>query len=643
MCALLIHRGPDDEGFYTSERAAMGMRRLAIIDVAAGRQPLRNEDGSVWTVCNGEIYNYLELRAGLESRGHRFLTSSDCECLVHLYEEHGADFVEHLRGMFAFAIWDVRTQTMIVGRDRLGIKPLYYHVGHGTMAFASELKCLLAIPGIDPGINQQALSEFFTFAYVPGPGTIYEGLLEVPPGHIGIWRVGTFRLQRYWQLNSVTDEERPAEFFAEGLLHHLKDAIRLHLLSEVPLGAFLSGGIDSSAIVALMSEVSDRPAKTFTVGFESEEPRFDERPAARTLAHALGTDHRECLLNAQLADVLPRIVEAFDEPFADSSAIPNYLICQAARQHVTVALSGLGGDELFAGYERYRGTLLAAQYGRVPRPLRRAVLDPAISMVSKAWMGGAWRDRAQRFIGGADLGLAERYQQYVSAYGDSEKAELFSGDVVRQLDHRGLLRTPLAMEKSDSRGGALDRMLSTDMHTYLTDNELRKMDRLSMQHSLEVRVPFLDHKLVEFVSTIPTRYRLRWGQKKYILRRALRGTLPHAVLARRKQGFSVPLGQWLRGPLRDLVHSYLSASAIRDVGLIDHRTVTRILAEHDRGVTNHETKIWVLLSFVLWHERYIQNRPSLIRVGAQAEFDGSDVQVWPLAHGATTLLRGHSV
>ena len=409
----------------------------------------------------------------------------------------------------------------------------------------------------------------------------------------------------------------------------------------MPLGAFLSGGIDSSAIVALMSEVSDQAPKTFTVGFESEEPGFDERPFARTLARTLGTDHRECLLNANLADVLPRLVEAFDEPFADSSAIPNYLICQAARQHVTVALSGLGGDELFAGYERYRGTLLAEQYGRVPGPVRRAVLDPAIGMASKAWRGGAWSDRARRFIQGADLGLAERYQQYVSAYRDSEKAEIFNGDLVRQLETNGLLPTPLAMARSDSRAGALDRMLSTDMHSYLTDNELRKTDRVSMQHSLEVRVPFLDHKLVEFVSTIPTRYRLRWGQKKYILRRALKGTLPHSVLARRKQGFSVPLGRWLRGPLRDLVHSVLSESAVRKLGVLDHRTVARILAEHDRGDTNHETKIWVLLTFVLWHERYMQNRPSPMRIGAAAEFEAPNAHASPLADGVGAALRGH--
>jgi asparagine synthase (glutamine-hydrolysing) len=613
MCTLMTHRGPDDEGFYFSDRAALGMRRLAIIDVEAGRQPVHNEDRSVWTVFNGEIYNYRELRTDLESRGHRLLTSSDTECLVHLYEEYGDDLVSRLRGMFAFAIWDVRQQKLLLARDRLGIKPLYYWLDGDRMAFASEMKCLLGLETFERKISYKSLSEFFTFAYVPGPSTIYEGVLEVPPAHICVWRDGRIRLRRYWEI-SPQPEDKPIDFFAEGLLHHLKEAIRLHLASDVPLGAFLSGGIDSSAIVALMSQVSDTQVKTFTVGFAGEEPAFDERPYARAIAHAFGTDHSECLLTADVEDLLPAMIQAFDEPFGDSSVIPNYLICQAARQHVTVALSGLGGDELFAGYERYRGALLAEEYRRLPRHLRRQCVEPLIEAFPASRNGGVWTDRVRRFLRGADFDLADRYQRYISAFNDSDKTELFSGDVVRELEQRGLARTALAMRHTGNGWHPLDQMLFTDIHTYLPDDELRKADRMSMWNSLEVRVPFLDHQLVEFVATIPAKYKLRRWQKKHILLRALRGVLPASILSRRKRGFSVPLSAWLRGPLRELVHTCLAESALRRLGLFDARTVTRILMEHERGLANHELKIWTLLTFVLWHDLYIANqRP---RVGS---------------------------
>jgi asparagine synthase (glutamine-hydrolysing) len=608
MCGLLARRGPDGEGYYFDDCVGLGMRRLAIIDVQAGQQPISNESQSIWVVFNGELYNYRELRRDLERRNHHFATSSDTECLVHLYEDFGDEVVSRLRGMFAFAIWDTKERRLLLARDRLGIKPLYYSHAESRLAFASEMKALLALDGLERRMNLAALSHFFTLGYVPGPNTIYDSIYELPPAHIAVWQDGRFWLRRYWEIRPEPDNGKSEQFFVEGLVHHLREAVDLHLMSEVPLGAFLSGGIDSSAVVALMAQASDRKIKTFTVGFTSGERGFDERPFARMVAERFSTEHTELLLNPNVADVLPDLVQAFDEPFADSSMIPNYLICRAARDWVTVALSGIGGDELFAGYDRYRGALFAEYYRQVPRVARRFLIEPAIAAMSASFHNGIWRDRFERFVQGAELPLADRYQSYITAYDDAEKVELFSDDLQAELKRRGVSHTPLAMNQSVQTFAPLDRMLFTDLRMYLPDDELRKIDRISMWHSLEVRVPFLDHKLVEFVATIPARYKLKMWKKKYALIRALSGTLPNAILARRKQGFSIPLATWLRAPLRDFVHTYLNESALRDVGLLNPKTVIRLLTEHDRGISNHETQIWVLLIFMLWHDLYIRNR-----------------------------------
>ncbi len=609
MCALLMHRGPDEDGYYFGDEVALGMRRLAIIDVEGGRQPISNEDGSIWVVFNGEIYNYRELRTDLEKRRHRFATGSDTECLVHLYEEFGDECVSHVRGMFAFAIWDNRRKKLLVGRDRLGIKPLYYYRNDEEFVFASEMKCLLAMEGFERRINLEALSAFFTFMYVPGPITIYEGISELPPAHIGVWNNGNFSVRRYWKIRPEPDTGKSLEFFTEGIRHHLREAVKLHLMSEVPLGAFLSGGIDSSTIVAMMAESSERKVKTFTVGFRTEQPGFDERPFARKVAETIGTDHSECLLSPQIEEILPAIIRAFDEPFADSSMIPNFLICQAARQWVTVALSGLGGDELFAGYERYRGALLADYYRQVPQVFRHGLVDPLIRLIPESRNGGLWGDRIKRFIEGAEFSLPERYQRYIAAYNEAQKKALFSGDLSREVERRGLSSTPLAMNEAHPGFSPLDRMLFTDLQTYLPHDLLRMTDRLSMCHALEVRVPFLDHKLVEFVATIPAGYKLKRWQKKHILIRALDGILPKPILERRKQGFSIPLNSWLRGPLRDLVHAHLAEPVLREIGLFDPQGVARTLEEHEEGFRNHESRIWALLTFMLWYDLYMRNQP----------------------------------
>ena len=608
MCALIRRRGPDDDGFFFNEQVGLGMRRLAIIDVNSGRQPVFNEDRTVAVVFNGEIYNYKELREELVRRGHILVTHSDTECIAHLYEDFGEDYVTHLRGMFAIAIWDVRQKKLLLARDRFGIKPLYYWQDKQDLYFGSELKCLLSIDRYERQMDLQSVSEFFTYKYVPGPRTIYRGIVELPPGYVGVWRDGEFTTRKYWQLKFPADHNRSADYYREGLLHHLEEAVRLHLVSEVPLGSFLSGGIDSSAVVALMAKICPGNVKTFTVGFGDGQPGTDERPYARTVAQLFNTDHSECLYDnpqQQVESILPLMLEAFDEPFADSSMIPNYLVCQAARQWVTVALSGIGGDELFAGYERYRGALAADSYQRLPAFLRNS-LKGVIQLLPQWEVGGLWIDRMKRFVEGAALPLPERYQQYLSAFTEPEKNGLFSHDFLGELRKTGRAKSELAMEKVEQCRDPLEWILLTDMETYLPDDELRKADRLSMWHSLEVRVPFLDHKLVEFVATIPSSLKLKGWQKKHILIKSLEGILPDTILNRRKQGFSIPLGAWLRGPLHELVRTNLSAGVVQDLGMFNLQAIERMLNDHDRGVRNYETQLWALMIFAIWYRTYMK-------------------------------------
>jgi len=610
MCALIRRRGPDDDGFFFDRHVGLGMRRLAIIDVNSGKQPVFNEDQSIAVVFNGEIYNYRELRAELLKRGHILKTQSDTECIVHLYEDFGEDYVVHLRGMFAIAIWDMRQKKLVLARDRFGIKPLYYWKDREDLYFGSELKCLLAVDRYETRMDHRSASDFFTFKYVPGPNTIYQDILELPPGHVCIWKDGEFTVKRYWHFKFSHDPSRSVDYYKEGLLHHLEEAVRLHLVSEVPLGSFLSGGIDSSAVVALMSKICPGNVKTFTVGFGDGQPGADERPYARTIATMFETDHSECLYEnpqKQVETILPSMIEAFDEPFADSSMIPNYLICQAARQWVTVALSGIGGDELFAGYERYRGAVAAESYGRLPSFMTAAV-RALVRAVPRLDSHGLWIDRMKTFVEGAQLPLPIRYQQYLSAFTAAGKNSLFTHDFLNALRTSNRPPADFELRKSEGYHDPLEWILLTDMETYLPDDELRKADRLSMWHSLEVRVPFLDHKLVEFVATIPSNLKLKGWEKKHILIRSLEELLPPSILNRRKQGFSIPLDHWLRGPLRDLLRSYLTGSRLKELGLFNSSVIDTMLDEHDRGVHNHETQLWALLTFVLWHRAYMHGR-----------------------------------
>jgi asparagine synthase (glutamine-hydrolysing) len=589
MCDAIVHRGPDEAGYLSRPEIGLGlgMRRLSIIDLAGGSQPIGNEDGSVQVVFNGEIYNFRELRAGLERRGHRFATHTDTEVLVHLYEEHGDGLVEHLRGMFAFALWDARGERLLIARDRLGIKPLYYWpTPDGALAFASELKSLLRLDGFPGAIDARAMSEYLALGYVPEPRSIYAGVRKLPPGHRLVWRAGEpLRAERYWSpLREVDESIGVADAVAE-IRRLLAEAVRYRLIADVPLGAFLSGGIDSTAVVAEMARQMDRPVKTFSIGFE--EPEFNEAPHAAAVARALGTEHTELIVRPDADALFERIVHGFDEPFADSSAIPTLLVSQLAAEHVKVVLSGDGGDELFGGYTRYRDFVAR---GRVlPAPLRRALG----ALARRLPHGALGRNRLLEY----SRGMRGRYAGMVANALSPAEGGVAREHVVRAGASMDALLEPW-FERVDSYDPALQPSL-VDLQSYLPGDILTKVDRMSMAVSIEARVPLLDHHLVEFASTLPMRLKLREGTGKWIFREALRGLVPDFVFEKRKQGFGVPLKPWMRGPLRHRVDRLLE----RGAGIhewVEPAAVARVVAEHQAGRRDHSPLLWKLTVLQLW-------------------------------------------
>ena len=601
MCDTLVHRGPDDEGYHTGDGVALGMRRLAIIDVAAGAQPVYNEDRTVAVVFNGEIYNFGELRAVLEAKGHRFGTATDTECIVHLYEEHGEGCVDLLRGMFAFALWDARQQRLLLARDRAGKKPLYYRVTPKGIWFASELKALLADAGMERSVDTRALHEYLTFGYVPAPRAMLNGVAKLPPAHTLSWRDHSVTLRRYWQLSYGATAHISEGEAVEAARSLIREATRIRLVSERPLGAFLSGGIDSSLVVAAMAEATG-VVRTFSIGFE--DPRFDERPYARMVAEAFGTQHEELVVSPQgsdLTELLPRLTWYYDEPFADSSAIPSFYLAEMTRRHVVVALNGDGGDESFGGYERYIAQHLAA---RLPSGGRWSAL--ALRGV-EALPAGAHRSQARRVKRFASFALsppAIRYAETMAVFTNRQKDALYS-DAMREAvggeDAYELIREAFA--SSDARDPA-DAAMDADVRTYLPGDLLVKMDRASMAHSLEARSPLLDTKVMEFGASLPVSMKVRGRTGKWLLRQAGRGWLPDEVLRRPKMGFGVPVAAWLRDELRDLTHDTLTSFTARSRPYFEPAAVDRLLDEHDAGA-DHGARIWALLCFELWHRRFV--------------------------------------
>jgi asparagine synthase (glutamine-hydrolysing) len=596
MSGRLVHRGPDDDGLFCEGPVALAARRLSIIDLAGGHQPIANEDGSAVVVQNGEIYNYRELKRELEGRGHRFATDCDTEVLVHGYEEWGEGFVERLRGMFAIALWDKRRRRLLLARDRFGIKPLYYRQADGGLAFASELKAMLEQPGFSREIDPQAVAAYLAFNSIPAPLTIFKQARKLPPGHLLTLEGGEVALRRYARPGpSPADEVRrgSAGELAAELREVLDDSVRAHLVADVPVGVLLSGGVDSGGLAALASRHVDEPLRTFSIGFEEE--GFNELSRARLVAERYGTDHHELVLRPDAVELLPKLVEAFDEPFGDSSALPTYLVSQLAVSEVKVALSGEGGDELFGGYYTYVADLLARRVGRLAA-LARPLAEALPSRTDRV----GFDYKAKRFARAAALPPLERHHGWKEIFSAQARADL-AGPGASAWDPLDLYR-----ERYAETAGAepLARMQDVDLGIYLVDDLLVKTDRLSMAHSLELRVPFLDPKVAEFAFALPTDLKVRGLGKKRLLRRALEPLLPREIVHGRKQGFSIPIAAWLRGPLEPFAREVLAPSAVVRQGLLDPAAVTPILDRHCTGREDLSRQIWGLMALTLWFDRY---------------------------------------
>ena len=594
-----MHRGPDSDGAYVEGPVGLAARRLAIIDLVTGDQPLANENGRITVVQNGEIYNYRELRLELERAGHRFSTSGDTEVLAHLYEERGDHFAERLRGMFAIALWDSEQGRLLLARDRYGIKPLYYRETDSELAFASELR---ALPRGE--IDLDALEAFLAFNSVPAPLTILREVRKLPPGHVLVWEDGRSELTRYARpapatAAEVRDDEE-AELVEE-LRARLRDSVRAHLVSDVPVGVLLSGGIDSATLAALAAEETSEPLRTFSIGFE--ERSFDELGDARLVAQRYGTRHRELVLRPDAALLLPALADAFDEPFADSSALPTYLVSQLAADHVKVALSGEGGDELFGGYYTYAADLLSQRTGWIA-PLVRPLVERLPSSSARA----SFDYRAKRFVRAARLPPLERHHGWKEIFSRDARAELTGRR--DDFDPVDLLRARFA----ETEGAELlARLQDVDLGTYLVDDLLVKTDRASMAHSLEARVPFLDPVVTNFALGLPTRHKVRGLRKKVLLRKAAAPLVPAELLRRRKRGFSIPAAAWLRGELEPFARETLSAEALRRQGFFQPEAVSRLIDDHVAGREDLSRQLWGLLTFTLWHERHVQQTPGPLR------------------------------
>jgi asparagine synthase (glutamine-hydrolysing) len=618
MCDVIEHRGPDDEGFYVDGGVALGMRRLSIIDLVTGHQPITNEDGSLWLVFNGEVYNFREIRDDLIARGHVFQSNTDSEVIIHLYEDEGEACVERLRGMFAFAIWDRSKRTLFLARDRVGVKPLHYSLVGNTLVFASEIKSLLQHTAIKREVNTEAISDFLSFGYVPDPASAFRGIEKLQPGHTLTFKEGKVTTRKYWDFQYGDDEKtgdekinepvRDERYYVERLLELLNESIKLRLISDVPLGAFLSGGIDSSAVVAMMARQMGRPVKTFSIGFS--ESGFDELHYARIAARHFNSDHHEFVVTPDVCKIVEEVVWHHDEPFSDVSSIPTYIVSKMAREHVKVVLSGDGGDELFAGYERYVIDRTRERFARIPRFIRKNVMLRLSRALPRAAYG-------KNFLRNISLDAGERYVDSLSLLTQAAKRELLSSAFQNSLDGRDSSREFEQIMSASNSSEQIHRLLYLDSKTYLPGDILTKVDRMSMAHSIEAREPLLDHKLIEFVQTIPASLKLRGLETKHILKRALEGLVPDQIINRPKQGFGVPINKWLNNDLRDLLNDTLTDSRTRQRGYFNQATVDALLDEHRRGRRDHALQLWGLLTLELWHRTFIDRRPESSFAGAK--------------------------
>lgn len=594
----MVHRGPDDEGFRLDGELGLGNRRLSIIDLPGSHQPLSNEDGSVWTTFNGEIYNYRELRTDLTARAHRFRTAGDTETIVHLYEEYGTECVNHLRGMFAFAVWDASKRRLLLARDRVGIKPLFYRNEPGRIVFASELRALRALCEQPLELDPQAIYDFFAFRYVPAPRTVYRGVEKLLPGHVLVADANGIRVTSYWDLPLTVGRPRPAAEWRQAVLDLLKEAVRLRLIADVPLGVFLSGGVDSSALVALMAELGARPLRSFSVGFD--EPGYSELPFARIVAQRFATEHHELVLHPEdLAEDLPRLISLRDEPVAEPADVALYRLSRMAAQSVKVVLAGEGGDELFAGYPKYAADRLAGIVSAIPPPLTRAF--------SRLLPYGQRRlQLALDTLSIADE--SERSVAWFASFPQSERDALFAKGFLNEVDSSHPARVIGKYLEKARAVPPLKRLLYADLKVWLPDNLLLRGDQMTMAASLEERVPFLDHKLVELAASIPARTLVRGFRPKALLRDALTPLLPREILQRKKVGFAVPVGPWFRNQLKPMVKDLLLSPGAATRDYFHRANMERFVREHLDGVRDRQKQLWALLNFELWQRQASSSR-----------------------------------
>src|SRR5262245_35437731 len=594
MCQMLVHRGPDEEGVYLGTGAGLGMRRLSIIDLDSSQQPICNEDRSVWVVFNGEIYNYRELRQALLARGHRLQTSGDTETIVHLYEEFGPDCVDHLRGMFSFAIWDTARRRLLLARDRLGIKPLYYVALPHGLAFASELKPLLQLPEVGRKLSWEAIRHLATFMATPAAQSIVDGVRKLEPGRVAtIARPGELHVHRYWDVTFQPDERATERDLIERLRALLCESVKLHEVSDVPIGAFLSGGIDSSAVVATMAGLRSEPVKTFSIGFAETE--FNELGYARKVAEIFGTEHHELVLRPDVVDLAEDLAWFLDEPFGDTSAIPTYMVSKLAAQHVTVVLTGDGGDELFGGYDKYVADHHEQRLERIPRSLRRA-----LGSIGHRLPDGT---KGKRFLEHLALDGPRRYLDASTLFRGDQLRNLFQDEAYAQIAAHDPWADALDCLARREHDG-LSALQYCDLNTYLPLDILTKVDRMAMAHSLEARPPLLDHKLVEFAATIPSRFRIRNGSTKYLFKQAVRGLLPDDIIDRRKHGFAIPLSHWFRGELAGFARDLLCSDRSRQRGIFNTAYIERLIRLHEGG-RDIDLQLWTLVSLELWCRRVL--------------------------------------
>ncbi|MGB5418133.1 asparagine synthase (glutamine-hydrolyzing) [Algibacter sp.] len=591
MTELITHRGPDDSGYYVKGNVGFGFRRLSIIDLHTGHQPLANEDDSIWIVFNGEIYNHVSLREQLIAKGHKFKTGSDTETIVHLYEEYGSDCVKHLRGMFGFAIWDEKNKKLFCARDRFGIKPFFYYLDHEKFIFGSEIKCVLNQTKSTSTLSIPMLDQYLTYGYSSGAGTIYQNIHKLMPGHtLEIEQGGKVKINRYWDIHYTPDYSKSEADWCELLDNKLSESVKAHLMSDVPLGAFLSGGVDSSAMVALMSKNSSSPVKTFSIGFKEEE--FNELKYAREVAKMYNTEHHEQIVEPESVSLLPHLIDSYDEPFADSSAIPTYFVSKFARQHVTVVLSGDGGDELFAGYNKYNRMMNMRNFNVLPENL------------SKHFWGGMHKMLPNSVKGkGATYYLSkpkDSFPAYLSIWQQAERSKLFKKELWHDIKQSPAELNRIKGFTNSGSDDFLFNMQKMDMQSYMVDGVLTKVDRASMQNSLEVRVPILDHEFAELTARIPSELKMKGTIKKYIFKEAMKKHLPESIISHKKQGFSVPLKAWFKEELKDYVNDRLLGTKGPLYDYLDPTYVNQIVNDHNKGMRDFNNKIWSLLFLDQW-------------------------------------------